>query len=256
MIEASENRGDYALAERLASNQVLGELDYRSVLLESMAVEPGHDVLDVACGNGAFTLEFKRLAADGRVAGLDGSDELIAAARRAAADAGLDIAFAVGDAQDLPYPAASFDRICCSYAIYHFPSVERALDEMFRVARPGTRIVLTGPTVANNRELYRLHELGGSRVRTTMGREVFQSAVDAYFARNEVRMKFTEYLNVVRFPSRDDFLGNYAVTKLFLDNVAPAERDTVLSRLRSMRWPSDLAPLSVTKTIGVFVAWT
>ena len=104
---------------------------------------------------------------------------------------------------------------------------------MLRVARPGTRIVLTGPTVANNRELYRLHELGGSPVRTTMGREVFQSAVDAYFARNEVRMKFTEYLNVVRFPSlRDDFIGNYAVTKLFLDNVAPAERDTVLSRLR------------------------
>ena len=234
---------------------MLGELDYRSVLLESMAVEPGHDVLDVACGNGAFSLEFKRLAGEGRVAGLDGSDELIAAARQAANDAGLDIAFTVGDAQDLPYPAASFDRICCSYAIYHFPSVARALDEMFRVARPGARIVLTGPTVANNRELYRLHELGGSRLRTTMGRDVFQSSVDDYFARHQVKAKFTEYVNVVRFPSREDFIGNYAVTKLFLDNVAAAERDSVLSRLRSMRWPSELAPLSVTKTVGVYVAW-
>jgi SAM-dependent methyltransferase len=256
MTEASKNRGDYALAQRLASNRVLGELDYRSVLLESMAVEPGRDVLDVACGNGDFTLEFKRLAAGGRVAGLDGSDELIATARLAAVAAGLDVAFTAGDALELPYAAASFDRICCSYAIYHFPSVERALDEMFRVARPGGRIVLTGPTVANNRELYRLHALGGSEVRATMGRDVFQSSVGAHLERLGARAKFTEYVNVVRFPSREEFIGNYAVTKLFLDNLAAVERDAVLARLRDMPWPEDLAPLSVTKTIGVFIAWT
>jgi ubiquinone/menaquinone biosynthesis C-methylase UbiE len=256
MNEAAHNRGDYALAQRLASNQVRGDLDYRSVLLESMAIEPGHAVLDVACGNGAFSLDFKRLAAGGKVAGLDGSDELIAAAREAAGAAALDIAFTAGDALDLPYPSASFDRICCSYAIYHFPSVARALDEMFRVARPRARIVLTGPTAANNRELYRLHELGESRIRTTMGRAVFQSSVDEYFARRRVESKFTEYVNIVRFPSREEFIGNYAVTKLFLDNVAAADREAVLSRLRSMRWPPELASLSVTKTVGVYVAWT
>ena len=89
-----------------------------------------------------------------------------------------------------------------------------------------------------------------------MGRDVFQSAVDEYFARRDVKAKFTEYVNRVRFPSREDFIGNYAVTKLFLDNVAAAERDVVLSRLRSMRWPAELAPLNVTKTVGVYIAWT
>ena len=47
--------------------------------------------------------------------------------------------FQQGDAQALPFPAASFDAVLCGYGLMHLPEPAAALREILRVLRPDGR---------------------------------------------------------------------------------------------------------------------
>src|SRR5687768_4922188 len=75
----------------------------RTVKLSGAA--PGQSVLDCATGTGDLALAFKRaVGAAGRVVGTDFCAEMLEAAPRKAARAGLEVQFEVADAMHLPYP--------------------------------------------------------------------------------------------------------------------------------------------------------
>jgi ubiquinone/menaquinone biosynthesis C-methylase UbiE len=93
----------------------------------------GLDVLEVGCGTG---LVLRRIAAFARTAkGVDLSPGMLAQARAR----GLDVQ--EGSATDLPFPDASFDVTCSFKVLAHVPDVERALQEMLRVTRPGGHVL-------------------------------------------------------------------------------------------------------------------
>ncbi|PZF81908.1 methyltransferase domain-containing protein [Jiangella anatolica] len=99
------------------------------------ALTPGTDVLDVGCGPGTITVELAGLVAPGRVAGLDASAEVIAAAQ--AADRAGAVEFVTGDAAALPFDAASFDVVHAHQLLQHVADPVAVLRELARVARPG-----------------------------------------------------------------------------------------------------------------------
>ncbi|MFC7396470.1 methyltransferase domain-containing protein [Chelatococcus sp. GCM10030263] len=111
--------------------------------IERAQVAPGATVLDVGCGFGLETLRFA--AAGHPVTGLDKSADFIAEARRRAAAQGLAAAFAVADADALPYPAASFDHVRAERVLIYLEEPERAVAEMRRVARPGATLSFIEP---------------------------------------------------------------------------------------------------------------
>jgi SAM-dependent methyltransferase len=120
--------GNYAaVAERITQ---AGEL-----VVERGGVEPGMDVLDVACGTGNASIPAAH--AGGRVTGLDFSPELLEIARERAADAMVEIDFVEGDAQELPFEDESFDRVVSTFGHMFAPDHERTATEMKRVLRPG-----------------------------------------------------------------------------------------------------------------------
>src|SRR4030042_6882555 len=98
-----ENVGDFALKERMYVNQKFGNFDLKEVIFDVMDLSDGPSVLDVACGDGHFTLQFKQMAGDGFVAGIDQSKHLINKAKKAAKSSGLNIEYKVADALKLPY---------------------------------------------------------------------------------------------------------------------------------------------------------
>jgi SAM-dependent methyltransferase len=100
------------------------------------ALVPGTDVLDVGCGPGTITTEIAGLVAPGRVVGLDASEEVVAAAHEAAADA-VTLEFRAGDAAALPFDDASFDVVHAHQLLQHVADPVAVLREMGRVARPG-----------------------------------------------------------------------------------------------------------------------
>ena len=125
--------GNYvAVAERIS--------DVGRLVVERAGVEPGMDLLDVACGAGNATIPAARNGV--RVTGLDFSPELLAIARERAADAMVEIDWVEGDAQELPFDDASFDRVISTFGHMFAPDHRRTGAEMQRVCRPGGTIAV------------------------------------------------------------------------------------------------------------------
>lgn len=102
---------------------------------------PGKEVLDVGTGKGRFAVEYARRGA--RVRALDISREMLSLARAAATQAGVQVEFGLGDAEQLPFPDGAFDVVSCMEAIMHLPNPASALKEMVRVTKPGGTVLLS-----------------------------------------------------------------------------------------------------------------
>lgn len=109
-------------------------------------IAPGMDVLDVATGSGNAALLAAR--AGGVVTGIDFTPALLDAARERAREEGLDITLREGDAEALDLPDAAFDRVLSVFGVMFAPNHARAAAELWRVCRPGGRIVITAWTPA------------------------------------------------------------------------------------------------------------
>ncbi len=97
------------------------------------------DALDAGCGTGFLSLE---LAARGhRVTGIDFAPAMLAEARKKAAAQSVAIRFEEADAEQLPFPAASFDLVMSRHVLWTLPHPEAAIDEWIRVLRPDGRLV-------------------------------------------------------------------------------------------------------------------
>ena len=108
----------------------------RRVLLDDLRLAPaGRQVLDVGCGGGLLAEEFARLGF--RVTGVDPSRESLAAARRHAAGAGLEIDYQSGIGEALPFPDASFNVVYCCDVLEHVADLARVVAEASRVLEPG-----------------------------------------------------------------------------------------------------------------------
>ncbi|KAI9668112.1 MAG: putative secondary metabolism biosynthetic enzyme [Bathelium mastoideum] len=95
-------------------------------------------ILDVGCGPGTITVDFAKIASQGKVTGLDASSDVIEQAKQLATSRGLqNIAFEATDANTLPFPDASFDIVFCHQVLQHVKQPVAILKEMKRVTKPG-----------------------------------------------------------------------------------------------------------------------
>jgi SAM-dependent methyltransferase len=116
--------------------------------VDRAGIEPGMDVLDVACGTGNATIPAAKLAA--RVTGIDFAPALLEIARECGADAMVEVDWVQGDAQSLPFEDASFDRVMSIFGHMFAADHKSTADEMRRVCRPGGRIAIACWTPEGN----------------------------------------------------------------------------------------------------------
>jgi SAM-dependent methyltransferase len=98
-------------------------------------IKPGREVLDVGCGIGFWVHQFCERGA--RVSACDLSDTAVALTRKRLGLFGLRADVRQGNAEELPYPDASFDHVNCQGVIHHTPHTEACIPEFRRVLRPG-----------------------------------------------------------------------------------------------------------------------
>jgi ubiquinone/menaquinone biosynthesis C-methylase UbiE len=125
--------GDYPSAMRVIAS--VGEL-----VVERAGVSGDDVVLDVACGAGNATIPAAKTGA--RTTGLDITPELLEAGKKAAAEAGVEIEWIVGDAQDLPFDDATFDVVTSVFGCMFAPDHRKTAEELVRVLKPGGRMVV------------------------------------------------------------------------------------------------------------------
>jgi ubiquinone/menaquinone biosynthesis C-methylase UbiE len=99
---------------------------------------PGEKILDVASGNGFYSEKMARRGAT--VTGIDMDPVRIEHAKTYHNVSGVQ--YDLGNAESLPYPDATFDKVVSVCALEHFGDPQRAVSEMARVLKPGGTLVL------------------------------------------------------------------------------------------------------------------
>ncbi len=108
------------------------------------ADRPVSKVLDLATGTADVALEIAAQYPSAHVVGVDPSSRMLEIGRHKVAAANLDktIELQLGDAEQLPFPEATFCGVTIAFGIRNVVDRARALQEMTRVTRPGGRIVI------------------------------------------------------------------------------------------------------------------
>lgn len=123
----------YDLEMRLLDRTLFG--DTRNWICQQATGE----VLEVAIGTG---LNLDHYPLDVALTGIELSPDMLAIARRRAADLGRDVELRVGDAEALDFPSATFDTVVCTFSLCAIPDHRKALAEMTRVLRAGGVLLL------------------------------------------------------------------------------------------------------------------
>ena len=101
-----------------------------------MGVEPGSRVLDIGCGSGWATRLLADYASQGRVTGIDISDEMIRVAQEQSKSY-ANVDFKVASAEELPFADNEFTRAFSMESLYYYENIPKALGEIHRVMKAG-----------------------------------------------------------------------------------------------------------------------
>jgi 2-polyprenyl-3-methyl-5-hydroxy-6-metoxy-1,4-benzoquinol methylase len=158
-----------------------------ALLIHALAPTAGRHILDVGTGTGRAAIGLAKAGAV--VTGIDASAEMLDVARVRAQEAGVEIAFAPGDAHALPFEDRSFDASISLRVLMHAPDWRQCVAELCRVSR--WRVVADFPARCSFAAL----ESVARRVRQSLGgtteayRVISESDVERVFAQHGFTVK-------------------------------------------------------------------
>ena len=131
-IYESDNAGVYKMCKK----------DYPDVLAE-LEKEPFTDLLDCGCGTAPMLTLLHDKYPDKHYTGIDLTPKMIEAAKAKNMEG---VELVVGDCEKLPFDDDSFDAVICCQSFHHYPNVQDFFDSVYRVLRPGGRLILRDMT--------------------------------------------------------------------------------------------------------------
>jgi SAM-dependent methyltransferase len=105
-------------------------------VVEKMGLVAADNVLDVGCGSGWLSRRLAKRVPEGRVVGMDVSDEMIRVARRTSLDF-ENVLYATGEVGEIPWEANFFNHAISVESAYYWPEPDAGMREIFRVLRQG-----------------------------------------------------------------------------------------------------------------------
>ncbi len=153
--------------------------DFQQTADEIARILPrGSRVLEVAPGPGFLAIDIARTGLF-QVTGLDISKTFVEIAQANAREAGVQIDFRQGDAAHMPFEDESFDFITCHAAFKNFTQPVLALQEMYRVLRPGGRVSIVDlrPDAAPEAIDAEVKKMGLNAINTWFTRMTFNSVL-------------------------------------------------------------------------------
>lgn len=130
---------------------------YDASILQRILFVPSHDylmsaisdgeqrpvrALDIGCGTGVFARRMAATYRDAEVWGVDFSGQMVGQAAARTSGSAPTIRYVQADSESLPLASNSFDVITCSNSFHHYPNQAAAVHEMYRVLRPGGRLLI------------------------------------------------------------------------------------------------------------------
>lgn len=120
------------------------ERTVKRALVTQARLQPGQQVLDLACGTGTLAIWIAQDYPQVAVTGVDGDSAVLAIASKKSAAAGVAIRFDQALSDRLPYPPARFDKVVSSLFFHHlsWESKQRTARELLRVLKPGAELYI------------------------------------------------------------------------------------------------------------------
>ncbi len=128
---------------------------WRRVLVQSLQLDPGAHVLDVACGTADVALEILCQFPGVRVTGVDFAPQMLRLAQPKIGNA--PVVLAAADAFDLPFGSGGFDALTIAFGIRNIQNKAGALAQFYQQLKPGGRLAileLITPTAGPARSAY------------------------------------------------------------------------------------------------------
>jgi len=130
--------------DQASANESMRRLKQHTFAL--MGARAGSHLLDAGCGTGDDVRALAQLAGpDGRVAGVDSSEAMIAEACKRSAGSSLPVEFYAASIYQLDFPDNTFDAARAERVFMHLSEPRKALAEMQRVVKPGGYLVVVDP---------------------------------------------------------------------------------------------------------------
>lgn len=159
--------------------------------IELAGVRRGQRVLDLAAGTGDLAEQFARIVGpSGSVVMSDINEAMLAQGRERLVDAGIvgNLDYTLANAEKLPFASASFDCITIGFGLRNVTHKQYALDEMFRVLRPGGRALILEFSHPTAKPLAKAYDLYSFSVLPTLGRFVAGDASSYRYLAESIRM--------------------------------------------------------------------
>ena len=172
---------------------------WKEAMMDWLAPRAGQKLLDVAGGTGDVSFKFLERAGSGHATVLDLTENMLVEGRQRAEAGNLvdSLDWVVGDAMALPFADNTFDVYTISFGIRNVTRPQEALNEAYRVLRPGGRLMVLEFSQLPNPMMQKAYDLYSFNVIPRMG-QLIANDRDSY-----------QYLveSIRNFPDQETFLG-------------------------------------------------
>ncbi|NLN33699.1 MAG: bifunctional demethylmenaquinone methyltransferase/2-methoxy-6-polyprenyl-1,4-benzoquinol methylase UbiE [Flavobacteriaceae bacterium] len=133
--------GKYDLLNRILSMGI--DVSWRKKVVKSVKKEKPKSILDIATGTGDLAIAMAK-ATDAKITGFDLSAGMLEVGKVKVKDENLQdqIEMIQGDAENMPFEDNSFDAITVSFGVRNFENLEKGLNEIYRVLKPGGKLII------------------------------------------------------------------------------------------------------------------
>ena len=140
---------DYDLLNRVISGGI--DVRWRKNVVSYLIPEKPKKILDIATGTADLAIELTKTNAE-EIVGLDISPGMLEIGKQKVTSKGMDkvIKMVIGDSEKLDYKDAYFDAITVAFGVRNFENLDKGLQEINRVLRPGGNLVILETAVPTN----------------------------------------------------------------------------------------------------------
>lgn len=164
---------------------------WKKIAIQHCAIRPGQIVLDLAGGTGDLTLAFvDELNGDGQVVLADINEAMLQAGKNKLINKGqiLNINYLQLNAECLPFADNSFDCIAIGFGLRNVTNKQLALQEMYRVLKPGARAVILEFSKPTYKQLSSIYDLYSFKILPLLGKVVANDADSYRYLAESIRM--------------------------------------------------------------------
>lgn len=164
---------------------------WKKVTIEYSSVRKGQKVLDLAGGTGDLTAKFSKLVGDdGLVVLADINESMLKVGRDKLRDKGLfkNIEYVQANAEELPFTNNYFDCITISFGLRNVTDKDKALRSMWRVLKPGGRLLILEFSKPQYQILNKAYDLYSFSVLPLMGKIVANDSNSYRYLAESIRM--------------------------------------------------------------------